>query len=193
MNAVSHVEKGDQFRGGNAGNFNFRGVDRVVNALSAAIRGNGLVIVPDAVEIPEYKAATTSSGAAMNYARVHVRYTITGPEGDIMHGSAVGEASDRADKAVSKAMSVAWRTFLIQTFFLPTDEPDPDSEVNPAVVTDRPSPRQQAAAGVMQHWEGRAQKCTSLEQLQALYNEAMAQKAGPDVLTMIQSYDRSGK
>src|SRR5690606_34079164 len=36
-----------------------------------------------------------------------------------------GEAMDSGDKATSKAMSVAFRTALIQALALPTDEPDP--------------------------------------------------------------------
>jgi hypothetical protein len=39
----------------------------------------------------------------------------------------LGEAMDSGDKAVAKAMSVAFRIALLQALALPTDEPDPDS------------------------------------------------------------------
>jgi hypothetical protein len=45
-------------------------------------------------------------------------------------GCAYGEASDAGDKSTPKAMSVAYRTFLLQSLCLPTDEPDPDSETH---------------------------------------------------------------
>ena len=35
---------------------------------------------------------------------------------------------DSGDKATAKAMSVAFRTALLQVFFLPTDEKDPDED-----------------------------------------------------------------
>ena len=35
---------------------------------------------------------------------------------------------DSGDKATAKAMSVAFRTALLQALALPTDEPDPDSQ-----------------------------------------------------------------
>jgi hypothetical protein len=38
----------------------------------------------------------------------------------------VGEAFDMGDKATAKAMSVAYRTCLLQALTIPTDDPDPD-------------------------------------------------------------------
>ena len=38
------------------------------------------------------------------------------------------EAWDSGDKAAPKAMSVAFRTALLQALALPTDDPDPDSQ-----------------------------------------------------------------
>jgi hypothetical protein len=35
---------------------------------------------------------------------------------------------DTSDKATAKAMSVALRTYLLQTLMLPTDEKDPDAD-----------------------------------------------------------------
>lgn len=194
MREVTHVEKGDRFSAPGAGTYNFRGVDRTVNALSSAMRKNGLVILPAALGVPEYKSAATSSGGTRNFSRVHVQYTIVGPEGDTLTGSAVGEAADSGDKGVSKAMSVAWRTFLLQTFFLPTDEPDPDSEVHDAVVgREAPGPRQAAQNGIVQHWDGRAKACRSEQELHALYEEAMKQRAPREALEAIKSYSRAGQ
>jgi hypothetical protein len=63
----------------------------------------------------------------MGHARVQVDYVIHGPAGDSLPASAPGEAMDSGDKATAKAMSVAFRTLLIQALALPTGEPDPDS------------------------------------------------------------------
>ena len=60
---------------------------------------------------------------------VKVRYTVYGPAGDTLVGVTAGESMDSGDKGTAKAMSVAFRVFLLQSLCLPTDEPDPDSEV----------------------------------------------------------------
>ena len=107
--------------------FNFRGVDDVMNAVGPALRRHGVAVVPTAVtHVPESYA--TKTGTAMRNVTVVVSYAIVGPAGDSMPGAAAGEAADAGDKATPKAMSVAFRTFLLQSLCLPTDEPDPDRE-----------------------------------------------------------------
>lgn len=107
--------------------FNFRGVDDVMNAVGPVLRQHGVSVVPSAVtHHPETYA--TKTGTAMRNVTVLVSYAIHGPAGDTMTGAAAGEAADAGDKATPKAMSVAFRTFLLQSLCLPTDEPDPDRE-----------------------------------------------------------------
>lgn len=124
---VTHVDKGDQFNGGGV-RFSYRGVDRVVQALSGSMRKHKLLMLPKSHGAPEWIPVTTAQGKPANVARLEVTYTLYGPDGSSVEVTAPGEAMDSGDKAVSKAMSVAWRTALIQTFNLPTGEPDPDSE-----------------------------------------------------------------
>jgi len=50
------------------------------------------------------------------------------------------ESMDSGDKATAKAMSVAYRTALLQTLCLPTDDVDPDAET---YVRSEPAPRTQ--------------------------------------------------
>ena len=64
----------------------------------------------------------------MGHVKVKVSYTFIGAGGDAIKATVVGEAMDSGDKATAKAMSVAFRTALLQTLSLPTDEPDPDSQ-----------------------------------------------------------------
>lgn len=105
--------------------FNFRGIDDTMNALGPAFRTHGVLCVPRLVD-REYEQVTTSKGAGMTVARVTVEFTFYGPKGDCITARTPGEAFDSGDKATAKAMSVALRTCLLQTFTLPTDEPDPD-------------------------------------------------------------------
>lgn len=108
--------------------YNFRGIDAVMNAVGPALRKHGVVIVPTNVLSHDIVTATTTGGKTTNAVRVHVQYTAYGPAGDSIVMDVVGEAQDAADKGTAKAMSVAYRTLLLQAFTLPTDDTDPDSE-----------------------------------------------------------------
>lgn len=108
-------------------NFNFRGIDAVVNAVSGAFIEYGVVTIP---EITDYQYGTIEVGkdrTRMGHVRVTVAYHFHGPAGDEVTAIAPGEAFDVGDKATPKAMSVAYRTALLQTLTLPTDETDPDA------------------------------------------------------------------
>lgn len=107
--------------------FNFRGVDDVMNLVGPVLRQHGVSVVPTSVtHHPENYS--TKTGTAMRNVTVLVTYAIHGPAGDTMPGAAAGEASDAGDKATPKAMSVAFRTFLLQSLCLPTEDRDPDMD-----------------------------------------------------------------
>ena len=124
MKAVGGIAKKDRNQ---SQGFNFRGIDSVVNAVSPQLQKFGVVVVPS---VEDYEYATVEIGrnrTAMGHVRVRVRYTFVGPKGDAIAATVVGEAMDSGDKATAKAMSVAFRTALLQALCLPTDEPDPDA------------------------------------------------------------------
>jgi hypothetical protein len=125
MAEVRELGKGD--RNAQQG-FNFRGVDATMNAVGPALRNHGVSVVPVAVTELRNSEYTTKGGTVMRDVMLVVSYAINGPAGDSMPGAAAGEASDAGDKATPKAMSVAYRTFLLQSLCLPTQEVDPDAE-----------------------------------------------------------------
>lgn len=126
--------------------FRFRGVDDVMNAVGPVLRKHGVSVVPTSVtHSPEN--VTTAKGSQMRNVTVYVTYSINGPEGDSMSGAAAGEAADSGDKATPKAMSVAFRTFLLQALCLPTDEPDPDQHQYERAEA-RETPEQAALRGI---------------------------------------------
>lgn len=108
--------------------FNFRGVDDVMNAVGPALRRHGVSVVPTGVTHLEVSTYTTKGGTLMRDVLLVVSYAITGPMGDVIPGAAAGEASDAGDKATPKAMSVAYRTFLLEALTLPTQDRDPDAD-----------------------------------------------------------------
>ena len=125
MEAVQAVRKDSKNQ---AQRFNFRGIDAVMNAVGPALRKHGVVILPEDVEVHRSNG-TTASGKQTAEVVIKVTYRVYGPAGDSIHGKVAAEAMDFGDKALAKAMSVAYRTFLLQALTIPTDEPDPDSEM----------------------------------------------------------------
>lgn len=122
MADVSHVAKRDinQHQ-----RFNFRGVDAVVNAVGPVLRKHGVIVVPTVDEV-DYATVQTSGGKASTACRIRATYTFYAADGSCVATSVAAESWDTGDKAAPKAMSVAFRTALLQALCLPTDDPDPD-------------------------------------------------------------------
>ncbi|WP_280499415.1 ERF family protein [Nocardia cyriacigeorgica] len=113
--------------------FNFRGIDAVMNCVGPVLREHGVVIIPRPLAIATERYVTKAN-TAMRNATVTMEYTVYGPAGDSFVGGAYGEAADSGDKAVSKAQSVAYRTFLLQGLTIPTRQADPDANSHERVA-----------------------------------------------------------
>jgi len=149
MGEVRELGK-DQLHNSPGARFNFRGVDDVMNAVGPVLRKHQVSVVPTHVDL-QTRATQTSTGKATQEALVMVQYAIHGPAGDSMAGGSAGGAMDSGDKGVPKAMSVAYRTFLLQALCLPTHDTDPDAEAFER-VTEAPqeTPAQTALRGIQQ-------------------------------------------
>lgn len=203
MAEVTSVEKGDRFDGGDRGaKFNFRGVDRTVKALSAAIRKNKVLVIPEKTALT-WQPVTTSNGKQAGRSEVIVTYRIYGPAGDSIPMEVPGEAFDNGDKSASKAMSVAWRTGLLQAFFLPTGDPDPDMDqyemgARGQQVQRGPSERDQAAIRRLEQrdqlladWNARVDELkTDFPGLGQLLLEAQQKKAPAEIIDRIKKLGR---
>lgn len=106
--------------------YRFRGIDGVMNAVGPALRKHGVVIVPTVEEANYREVEVGAKRTLQRECTVKVRYTVYGPSGGWFSGTVYGEALDSGDKATAKAHSVAYRTFLLQSLTIPTDDPDPD-------------------------------------------------------------------
>lgn len=109
--------------------FTFRGIDNVMQIVGPALRKHGVFIIPNAEDMSS-ESYETKSGTQMQNVTVKMRYIIYGPDGDKFEGVSYGQSADAGDKAVTKAQSVAYRTFLLQALTVPTGDPDPDSEAH---------------------------------------------------------------
>lgn len=107
--------------------FNFRGIDAVVKAVYPALVKHGVVVVPNLVDYTYESIEVGARATKMQHVVVKVDYVFHAPDGSSLTTRVAGEAMDSGDKGLAKAMSVAFRTALLQSLCLPTDEPDPDS------------------------------------------------------------------
>lgn len=107
--------------------FMFRGIDAVVNAVGPVLRKHSVMVVPN-VESVTYDTVQTSTGKPATACRILATYSFYASDGSSIDTRVAAEAWDAGDKAAPKAMSVAFRTALLQALALPTDEPDPDSQ-----------------------------------------------------------------
>lgn len=125
MADCDHVAKRDR---NTHQNFMFRGIDAVVNAVGPILRKHAVIVAPN-VEHVTYDTVQTSTGKPATACRVLVTYSFYASDGSSIDCRVAGEAWDSGDKAAPKAMSVAFRTALLQALALPTDESDPDSQL----------------------------------------------------------------
>lgn len=156
-------------------NYNFRGIDAVVNAVGPALRQHGGFIIPEVLE-KSTEVLGTKAGGATNNVRLTVRFSIQGTEGEPVSGVVAAEAMDTGDKATAKAMSVALRTFLLQLLCLPTDEPDPDTY---SYELAQSAPRQ------ARDWAAEIAGLKDAAAARQLYNEARTHRAPAAVVDEI--------
>lgn len=109
--------------------YNFRGIDDVLNALSAALSKAGLVILPRCTErvCVERQSA---KGGALFYVTCRVEFDMVASEDGSKHTVCTyGEAMDSADKATNKAMSAAYKYMALLAFCIPVEaSPDNDAD-----------------------------------------------------------------
>lgn len=101
--------------------FMFRGHDDVMNALNPLLSKYGVFFVPRVLErVTDQR--TTRQGGTMYEVNLHVEFTFYGPDGDFVEGSTWGEGTDSGDKSTNKAMTMALKNMLAQTFAVSTQE-----------------------------------------------------------------------
>ena len=123
MRDVQAVRKGEK---NTHGNFLFRGIDAVTNAVGPALREHGVIVVPNVVDAQYDVVHVGQKQTVMSRVVLRIEWKWFGPDGDHVSCVTQGEAFDSGDKATAKAHSVAFRTAMLQTLCLPTDEKDPD-------------------------------------------------------------------
>lgn len=111
-------------------NFKYRGIDDVYNSLHGILAKNNIFTVPEVVA-DRTEERTSSSGNALIYRILTIKYTFYTSDGSSISAIVVGEGMDPGDKASNKAMAIAHKYALLQIFCIPTsDDKDPDADTH---------------------------------------------------------------
>lgn len=101
--------------------YNFRGVDEVMNTFSPILSKNSVYVIPK-YQNRQFFERTTMKGGVLFYVLVEGEFTFMHEDGSsIIVGPFFGEAMDSADKATNKAMAVAYKYAMFQTFCVPLE------------------------------------------------------------------------
>ena len=108
--------------------FSFRGIDAVYNELHNLLAKHGVITLPQA-GTPIIEERTNSKGTVLRFVTIPMVYTFIAEDGSFVTCQVLGEGMDSGDKATNKAMAIAHKYALLQTFLIPTAEmKDPDYE-----------------------------------------------------------------
>ena len=105
--------------------FPFRGIDGTVNHLAQHVEDAGIVVVPSVRE-HEVTERSPDGKRVVKTSKVITDFTFYAPDGSSIVATTTGLADDFADRSAAQAQSVAFRVALLQTFFLPTQSPEPE-------------------------------------------------------------------
>lgn len=106
----------------------FRGIDDIYGALASLLDEHGLVILPK-MESRTTTERTNKNGTVMFYTLVHAVFTfVSSRDGSTCTASTFGEAMDTSDKSTNKAMSAAYKYMALQTFCIPIEGQDTETE-----------------------------------------------------------------
>ena len=128
-------------------NFQYRGIDDVMNELHSVLAKCGVFVVPQVLDEAR-TTGKTKSGGDMFYTRLKIKFGFYAEDGSHVDAVVIGEAMDTGDKASNKALSVGLKYALLQVFCIPTeDEKDPDAQSpEPQAGSMKPAPAKKAPA-----------------------------------------------
>ena len=120
--------------------FKYRSIDSVYNALNPLLAKHGVFTVPEVLEKTRDER-TNKNGTVLAFTCLRMRYTFYAPDGSFVACVVEGEGMDSGDKSSNKAMAIAHKYALLQTFCIPTEEAkDPEGEAHEVA----PDPRRES-------------------------------------------------
>jgi hypothetical protein len=114
----------------------FRKAEDLMNALHRCLSSQGVTIAPYKVETQEDVMVTTGTGKQKNKVALTVTYLLQASDGSFRFAQSRGAGEDYGDKASNKAMTFAFKYFIMETFVIPTKDMTDGDEETPAPTVD---------------------------------------------------------
>lgn len=108
--------------------YSFRSLDAVINRVQPLFAEYGIFVGTKVVDSSIIEGRT-KDGEMQFLCTVTVEYTFTADDGTQHVATAVGQAADKGDKGMAKAMSGAYKYAICQMLCIPYLEDDPDAHV----------------------------------------------------------------
>jgi hypothetical protein len=135
MQAVGKDQKNQQQ------GFKYRGIDQVYNALHPLLAKHKVFTTPEVLD-KHREERTNKNGTILAFVTMRIKYTFWCEDGSSVSCTVEGEGMDSGDKASNKAMAIAHKYALLQTFCIPTEDmSDPDAEVYEVSAGRQPAPK----------------------------------------------------
>ncbi len=107
----------------------FRSIDDAYDAVQPALVEAGVFCTPRVVS-HQTEETVSGSGSKGIHMLMLVEFEWCAPDGSSIISTALGEATDYADKAANKAMTAAYKYTLLQTFCIPLGEGGKDRDAD---------------------------------------------------------------
>jgi hypothetical protein len=154
---IDYIGKDRKADMGNAGKYNFRGIDDIYNALHSSFAKHKVFLLPKVLDskIETIEKEKTYNGViSKTYtcsAILTIEFTFVSEDGSSVTAIGIGQALDQSDKATNKAQSAALKYCLMQTFLIPTEESKDIEDDNISIARSTHQSASQQPPGITQY------------------------------------------
>lgn len=120
--------------------FKYRGIERILAGVGPALHRAGVVVLPRVIDVHREEMLRGANKNVWRLVTLTVEYLFVGPRGDSLSAVVLGEGLDNGDKAVSKAMTMAYKVALLQALQIADADTDPDASTPPEQVRENTPP-----------------------------------------------------
>jgi len=103
-------------------------IEAIMSSMHDALSKAQVFIMCDVVEAKITQGNVGEKGTSMRFAEVKAKYSFYTTDGSHVDSILLGEAFDAGDKAISKALTSAYKKCLTQTFCIPIDVVESDGK-----------------------------------------------------------------
>lgn len=132
---LDYLQKDGEYLEHGVKKYNFLSAEKIVHSVRDKLLSNGLSLLIDAESATELPAGTTKSGTTMNRVRICLKITVTDTDtGYSECARSYGDGFDVGDKAMPKAITVAFKYWLRMQLMIETGDQDPDKMHSPETI-----------------------------------------------------------